>query len=315
MDEFDLIHRYFTRAGEDRQVIVGIGDDGAVIRPDARADLVIVADTMVAGVHFPLELPAHDIGFRALAVNLSDIAAMGARPRWMTLMLTMPAADEDWLESFSRGLFAAADEHGVVLVGGDTTRGAELVISIQLTGEVGPGAAMLRSGANPNEGIYVTGTPGDAAAGLALFERDGRDSESSQYLRQRFARPDARVAAGRIISAFASAAIDLSDGLYTDVEKLLTASGLAGNLELNAIPLSSALLDLYEPEDAVLFALGGGDDYELCFTAREADVPAAMMAAGVPLRRIGRTGPGSGLACTRDGQPFNYRHAGYRHFR
>ena len=172
MDEFDIIQRYFERSRSQAGVIVGIGDDGAEIRPDADRNLVTVVDTMVAGVHFPVEISALDVGFRAVAVNLSDIAAMGARPRWMTLALTLDAANPAWLEDFANGIFEAADEFDVALVGGDTTSGSKTVVTVQLTGDIEPGQTITRGGANSEDGIYVTGTFGDAAAACSCYKKN-----------------------------------------------------------------------------------------------------------------------------------------------
>ena len=187
MDEFELIQRYFVREDESPGVVTGIGDDGAVTQADAGRELVTVIDTLVGTVHFPNDIDAADVGYRAVAVNLSDIAAMGARPRWMTLSLTIPAADPDWLERFATGLHQAAAEHGVVLIGGDTTHGNDIVVCIQVTGDVETGKAILRSGASVGDVIYVTGTIGDAAAGLELIKQGAPDA----FLASRFLRPQA----------------------------------------------------------------------------------------------------------------------------
>jgi len=228
MDEFEIIRHYFERAVSDDSIRVGIGDDGAVLRPDAGRDLVTVIDTLVSEVHFPRTLSPADIGYRSVAVNLSDIAAMAGRPRWMLLALTLSDSDPSWLASFSSGLFAAAEEFDLTLVGGDTTRWQETAISIQITGDVVVDKALTRSGANPGDSIYVTGTPGDASAGLAVLQSGAPRSRDVDYLIKRFARPNARVAIGQEIAEHASAAIDLSDGLFTDIEKLLTASAVSG---------------------------------------------------------------------------------------
>ena len=316
MDEFDIIRQYFQRESTDENVIVGIGDDGAVTRPVSKFDLVTVIDTMVAGIHFPPSLNAADIAYRAVAVNLSDIAAMGATPKWMTLALTLHDADPAWLDDFSRGLFEAADEHDVALIGGDTTRGDEMVVTVQVAGEIKPGDALLRSGASAGESIYVTGSVGDAAAGLSILQSGAPRNDDINYLVQRFARPQARVELGRALSGVATAAIDLSDGLFTDIEKLLTASDVSGVIELNEIPLSAQLSATMSEEDALRFALGGGDDYELGFTSSaSADtIKAIADEFNVTVTRIGVVGKGEGLACTLNGKPHKYSHDGYRHF-
>jgi thiamine-monophosphate kinase len=316
VDEFEIIRRYFERESSDKDIRISIGDDGAVLVPSADRDLISVVDTLVSGIHFPETLDAADVGYRAVVVNLSDVAAMGARPRWMTLALTLKAADPAWLDDFARGLFEAADEHEMALVGGDTTHGSETVISVQIIADVDPGRAMTRSGARPGDSIFVTGTVGDAAAGLSILQSGLPDGADVNYLIQRFARPVARVDAGAAISNFAHAAIDLSDGLYSDLEKLLTASGVAGEIELTDIPLSPHIMNLMQEEDAVRFALSGGDDYELCFTANTSDERIHDVAeqTGVAITRIGRVCEGSGLACLRNGDAYDYRDPGYRHF-
>lgn len=316
MDEFEIIRRYFERESSDRDIRLSIGDDGAVLVPSPDRDLISVVDTLVSGIHFPATLDAADVGYRAVVVNLSDIAAMGARPRWMTLALTLEHADPAWLEDFARGLFEAADEHGVALVGGDTTRGGETVISVQILGDVDPDRVMTRAGARPGDAIYVTGTVGDAAAGLSILQSGLPENEDIAYLVQRFRRPAARVAAGAAIAAFAHAAIDLSDGLYADLDKLLDASGIAGSLELDDIPLSPQLRRLMSEEDARRFALSGGDDYELCFTANVAATRIREVAerVGVPISRVGQVAEGAGLRCLKSGEAYAYQDPGYRHF-
>ena len=315
MDEFEIIRRYFERESSDKDIRVGIGDDGAVLVPSADRDLVTVVDTLVTGIHFPETLAPEDIGYRAVAVNLSDVAAMGARPRWMTLALTLADSAPDWLDGFARGLFEAADENELALVGGDTTRGTETVISVQIIADVDPGKAMLRAGAEEGDAIYVTGTVGDAAAGLSILQSGLPGSDDVDYLIRQFTRPVARIEAGAAIASIAHAAIDLSDGLYTDLDKLLAASGVAGSLELADIPLSSQLTNLMDEDDALRFALSGGDDYELCFTASAAEdeIAAIRESTGVAITRLGQVLKGSGLKCTRNGDQFDYQDAGYRH--
>ncbi len=306
MDEFELIRRYFGRAGQQDGVVVGVGDDGAVLEPTPGKHQVTVIDTLVEGVHYPRDMNPADVGYRAVAVNLSDIAAMGARPRWMTLALSLATANAPWLDAFAEGLYAAAAEHDVALVGGDTTSAPQVVVSVQITGEIEPGRALLRSGARPGDTVYVTGTVGDAAAGLHGL-LSGRPVKQ---LVARFARPSARVAFGQVLVGTASAAIDLSDGLYGDLGKLLTASGVGADIDLAALPLSEALVDNYAPERATAFALGGGDDYEICFTASEAPPDPGVM----PLTAIGTVTAGPELVCRRDGVIVPYDDSGFRHF-
>jgi thiamine-monophosphate kinase len=230
--------------------------------------------------------------------------------------LTLANSEPSWLEEFSRGLFEAADEHGLSLVGGDTTRGRDTVVSIQIIADVEPGKALTRDGARPGDAIFVTGTVGDAAAGLSILQSGAPRSDDTDFLIRRFARPDARVGAGAAISGVAHAAIDLSDGLFADLGKLLAASGVSGAIEVADLPLSSSIAGLLGEEDAIRFALGGGDDYELCFTAGIPDAELAEIAArtGVRLTRIGKVEAGEGLQCTRNGGDIHYRDAGYRHF-
>jgi len=317
VDEFELIRQYFTRASTDTDVRVGIGDDGAVLRPAVGRDLVTVVDTLVEGVHFPANLGASDIAWRAVAVNLSDVAAMGGRPRWMTLALTLKNTDRRWLGEFSDGLFAAANEHNVSLVGGDTTRGQQVVISIQITADVEPDRALTRSGASAGDLIYVSGTPGDAAAGLELLQSNALTTDDARSLADRFCRPSARVRLAQAIAPLASAAIDVSDGLYADAQKLLQASGVGGQLEVNALPLSAALQATFDTARAREFALGGGDDYELCFTLpaeNESRLNNIASQQNVSLTRIGNVTAGDDFVCTESGERFEYRDSGYRHF-
>jgi thiamine-monophosphate kinase len=268
---------------------------------------VTVIDTMVAGTHFPVDMDAGDIGYRIVAVNLSDIAAMGAVPRWMTLALTLVEADPEWLDEFAAGLYEAAGEWDVALAGGDTTKGSQLVTSIQMSGDLAPGTALYRSGAKDGDTIYVTGTLGDAAAGLSRLS----EVPCRHYLARRFARPTARVAVGSALAGIAHAAIDVSDGLVADLAKVLEASRAGAELELHHLPLSQELLDAVGREQALQHAMGGGDDYELCFTLPESLLPADIASE---VTAIGRITAETGLVC-RDGDsvvPFD--DTGYRHF-
>lgn len=314
MDEFEIIRRYFTPEEKGDSVIVGVGDDGAVLRPDPGRDLINVVDTLVSGVHFPENLRPVDVGYRAVAVNVSDIAAMGGRPRWMTLALTLDKNYQGWVEDFACGIAFAAETFNVELVGGDLTHGTEIVVSVQITGDVEPGLTITRSGARPGDGIYVSGTPGDAALGLSIIQSGGELDDRLDYLINRFIRPDARVELGRTIAPRVSAGIDVSDGLFGDLEKLLQASNVSGCIELNDIPMSPELINTLNDEDRLRFVLGGGDDYELCFTAASDDFFASGEVAGVAVTKIGQVGRGSGLTCTMDGKPYAYHDEGYRHF-
>jgi thiamine-monophosphate kinase len=311
--EFEIIERYFHRAAPE-DVVIGIGDDAAII--DVEGLLAVAVDTLVESVHFPAGLPANDIGYRALAVNLSDFAAMGAQPRWCTLALTLPDADPAWLQGFAEGLFGLAGRFGVSLVGGDLTRGP-LTVSLQLLGCLPPGRrALTRAGGHVGDDIYVTGTLGDSAAGLALLQQPS-EGAGQQALKERFLRPKPRVAEGLALSPLASAAIDVSDGLVADLGHLCAASGCGAEVDVEQLPLSAELSSLFPRTVAEAYALGGGDDYELCFTAspaQAAPIDAAMSALGCPARRIGSLVQGSAVRCLRDGELVEPRASGYRHF-
>lgn len=311
MDEFQLIRHYFASltAGSEG-VVLGIGDDAALLTVPAGQQLVVTTDTLVAGRHFPPSTRAFEIGWKALAVNLSDLAAMGATPRWFTLALTLPAADADWLTGFSEGLKALADLHGVALVGGDTTRGP-LAISITAMGLLPTGQALRREGAVQGDLVCVTGTLGDAA--LALQQLDSPDADPA--LRRRLDRPTPRVEAGRLLLPWASAAIDVSDGLAGDLQHLLLASQVGAELRADRLPRSAAFATA-APADALALQLHGGDDYELCVCLRGEDYQAvqpALAALGVPLTRIGVISAEPGLrlregAAVRPLEPRGYQH-------
>jgi thiamine-monophosphate kinase len=307
LGEFELIDRHFRRLGARRaDVVLGVGDDGAILRPPTGSDLVAVSDTLVEGVHFPAGSPPRSIGHRSLAVNLSDIAAMGAIAAWALLNLTLPHTEEDWLAEFAAGFEALALEHEVALVGGDTTRGP-LMVSVQVLGFVPHGQGLRRSRAQAGDLLCVSGTPGDAAAGLRLLQaartaevigaealggtegragietRDGaRTVDPRGLLRRRFEYPTPRLALGRDLAGLASACIDVSDGLMGDVGKIATASGCGAILDLDLLPRSAALAAMvhdgtFSDREALRFALGGGDDYELAFAvprARQAELDA-----------------------------------------
>jgi thiamine-monophosphate kinase len=307
VDEFELIRRHFFSPDDVAGVVTGIGDDGAVVEPEPGRELIFVIDTLVEGVHFLADTNPEDIGYRAVAVNLSDIAAMGGRPRWMTLALTLCDASDDWVGQFAQGLRAAAAEHDVALIGGDTTRGSSVVVSVQITGDIESGTAILRSRASPGDTIFVTGSVGDAAGGLELL-RDGRPDP---YLSSRFLRPTARIGYGQLLTGIATAAIDISDGLFADLQKLLAASGHGGEIDLNKIPVSAELRSCFDDSAVRRLALCGGDDYELCFTAHPDDLPDS---GDLPITAIGRVTASSRLITFDAGSVVEFSDTGYLHF-
>ncbi len=316
MDEFEIIRRYFSAGFPARDdVVLGVGDDGALTRLRDGEELVTVSDALVAGTHFPADLAADSVAHRALAANLSDLAAMGAVPRWFTLALASPGAEPAWLESFSAGLRRLADRFDIALVGGDTVRGP-LAITITALGAVPAGTALCRNTARPGDGIFVTGTPGDAGwAWQALA--DGAVLDADDPLYQRFAWPEPRVAEGAALRGLASAAIDLSDGLHADLDKLLAASGAGGEVDIESLPLSAALTTRTGATRARELALTGGDDYELCFTVpAENESEVVSQAAGwqCEVTRIGRVVAKPGLRWHQDGTLLATPAAAFRHF-
>jgi thiamine-monophosphate kinase len=318
LSETGLIERYFRACGAQRaDVVLGVGDDAALLKVPPGCELVATTDTLVAGVHFPHGSPPGSIGHRALAVNLSDVASMGARPLWALLALTLPEAGEEWLAEFAAGFGGLARDHRVALVGGDTTQGP-LCISVQVLGLVSAGGALRRSGAQPGDALFVSGTPGDAAAGLALEQsRLQASGRVRAYLRERFLLPTPRVALGERLRDYASACIDVSDGLLGDAGKLASASGVAARLEFEALPVSAELLATLGEEQARLLALSGGDDYELCFAvpaSRLARLETDLPSAAWGYTRIGALASGAGAVVTRAGTVMEFSHSGYQHF-
>ena len=314
LGEFELIARYFSRPVARRDVLVGVGDDAALLEVPAGQVLAAATDTLVEGRHFLPDAPPESVGHQALAVNLSDLAAMGAEPAWTLLALSLPEPDTHWLEGFARGFHALADRAGLTLVGGDTVRGPR-VVTVQVLGFVPAGLALRRDGARPGDVLYASGSLGDAAAGLQLL-RDGRraDTDSPLVRRYRFAEP--RLALGMALRGVASAAIDVSDGLLGDLGKLCDASGVGAILELEQLPLSPALLASFDATQAERFALGGGDDYELVFAVPRAAVSEMETSLGTigRITRIGEIVTGHGVRCQRAGQTVEPEIAGYDHF-
>lgn len=312
MAEFDLIERIRRRVLARGDVVLGIGDDAALLDVPAGRQLVVAMDMLNAGVHFPEDTAPADIGWKALAVNLSDLAAMGAAPAWCTLALSLPRADAAWLDAFIDGFTELATMHRVALVGGDTTQGP-LSICVTVHGFVEPGRALRRDGAHVGDVVWVSGTLGDAAAAL-VDVLDGR--EPTPALRVRLDRPTPRVALGRALSGIAHACIDISDGLLADVAHIARASGVAIEIDVDASPASPALP--VDPGTRRRLQATGGDDYELCFTAPESATDAiAALARGadVEVTAVGRVRAGSGLAArTADGAPWAPPRGGFVHF-
>ena len=319
MDEFELIRKYFLDLTPPRDdVALGIGDDAALLAPPRGTEVVVTTDTLIAGRHFPEDTDAQAVGWKALAVNLSDLAAMGAEPRWFTLALTLRMVDPEWLAGFASGLAAMAREAGVALVGGDTTQGP-LSITITAMGTVPAGKALKRSGAKVGDAICVTGTLGDAALALRLGQGEGGRGEARsadlEMLRSRLNRPTPRLAAGAALREYAHAAIDLSDGLAGDLSHILDASGVGAELKAAKLPMSPAFKAHSEPDARVELQVAGGDDYELCVCVPARDVAQLRKKLKVPLTEIGRNTKAKGLTIVdARGKKLAIEPFGYRHF-
>ena len=319
LSEFGLIDRYFRNCGVRRaDVRLGVGDDAALLDSPAGCDLVAAIDTLVDGVHFPHGCPAASVGHRVLAVNLSDMAAMGAKPAWALLALTLPDIDEAWLSEFAAGFSDLAGAHDVALVGGDTTSG-HLTATVQILGHVPRGQALLRSGARPGDVVFVSGTPGDAAGGLAVEQGRLQASDPAviTYLRKRFLFPTPRMALGKSLRGYASACIDVSDGLLGDAGKLAHASGCGVEVSYRDVPVSEELVEAVGEERARELALTGGDDYELCFTVNP-DIVGKLRQEIPPERwgysRIGTVRQAAGAVVVDGGNVMEFSHSGYDHF-
>ena len=310
--EFDLIARIRARVATRADVVLGIGDDAALLAPPPGRQLVVTADTLNDGVHFPRGTSPADVGWKALAVNLSDLASMGAEPAWCTLSLSLPQSDPAWIEGFLDGFLDLAGQHGIALVGGDTTRGP-LSIAVTAMGLVEPGRALRRDGARVGDEVWVTGTLGDAAGGLALLDR-----EPVPALRARLDRPTPRVAAGRALAGIATACVDVSDGLLADLGHVCARSHVAARIDVDALPASAALREAFGEADRIALQASGGDDYELCFTAPAdagADIGAVSAQLGLRFTRIGRIVAGEGVhPVDAKSQPWSSPRRGYDHF-
>ena len=317
MSEFSLIQRYFTRATP--SAVLGVGDDAALVRVASGMELAISTDMLVSGTHFFADADPYLLGHKALAVNISDMAAMGAQPRWATLALSLPSEDEAWLERFSAGFFALADEYQIGLIGGDTTHGP-LNLSITILGEVPQGKALRRDGAQAGDEIWVSGKLGDAA--LALAHLQGKlklDDADFKVVEAALNRPVPRVALGLALRGIAHSAIDISDGLLADLGHILERSKVAAEIQFAALPVSTHLLPYLGQALGRQCALAGGDDYELCFTAataRHVEIETLSAQLALPLSCIGNIV--AGTACTvyaADGNVMKIQETGYDHFK
>lgn len=304
MAEFSIIDTYFNRKNQ-HSVDLGVGDDSALLTPPPQQQLVICADTSVAGRHFPLDTHPHAIGWKTVAVNLSDIAAMGAKPHSILLALSLDQIDHDWLKAFSQGLYDCCDQFGVSLIGGDTTQSPHLTITVTALGWIETGLAVTRSGAQIDDLICVSGTIGDAAFALQHL---------GHPLQQRLDYPTPRCALGAQLKGLASSMIDVSDGLAQDLGHILNASGKGAVLHVDALPLSPALQKLSDQEK-YQYALAGGDDYELCFTISQQHYEQLLQQkTDTNFTIIGKITQNLGLTFLKNGVDYSVQFHGYQHF-
>jgi thiamine-monophosphate kinase len=304
MAEFSIIDRYFKRTSN-TDVSLGIGDDSAIVTPPLTQQLVICTDTLVAGRHFPLDTSAHAIGWKSVAVNLSDLAAMGAKPHSILLALSLPTVDHDWLAGFSQGLFACCDQFGVALIGGDTTQSTQLTITVTALGWIEQGQAITRASAQVGDHICVSGQVGDAAFGLQHL---------GHPLQQRLDYPTPRCQLGQQLKGLASSMIDVSDGLAQDLGHILKASNVGAKLSLDQLPIDTSLKEL-DLRQAWHYALAGGDDYELCFTISPQNYEKLSgQQLDVPLTIIGKITQQTGLLFEYMGENCPLQIHGYQHF-
>lgn len=326
LSEFGLIAQFFSdicpAAAAGIEPVLGVGDDCALLALSPGHQLAVSVDTLVNGVHFPPDAPAAQLAWRALAVSISDLAAMGASPLGFTLALTLPAADGDWLREFSRGLRAAAEHYAIPLIGGDTTRGP-LSLSLQVHGQLPAGQALCRRGARVGDRVYVSGSLGDSALALRCLIAPtdiptvALSAPQQTFLLQRYYRPEARLALGEALRAVASAAIDISDGLLADLGHIAKASAVAICVDSEYLPLSPVMTAVCERRRALMMALSGGDDYELAFCVAPERVPAVAALAetlGLPLSCIGEVLAGEGVSCRSGPDNLLPGASGYQHF-
>lgn len=322
MGEFELIQRYFVRKQpSSSSVLLGIGDDAALLQVPAGESLVVSVDTLVSGIHFLADTPADRIAQRALGAAVSDLAAMGARPLWYTLALTLPDVNESWLESFASALAKRSTELGITLVGGDTTRGP-LALSLTVHGSVVKEHALKRSGAQVGDLIAVTGTLGDSRAGLeSLIQPHKASLACTEWLRERFCQPEPRLRLAQALAPHLHSAVDISDGLLADLGHILDASQCGAELDVDQLPFSESLLAFTRDDQQRLdWALTGGEDFELCVTfapSQGSNVSEIATQIGVPVRVIGRIIAAPTLCLLRQGQPWQHPYSlkGFDHFK
>lgn len=318
MKEFELIKQFFSEQEVKRKdVLLGIGDDCAVITSTENQNIVVTTDTLVSGVHFPVDTPAKAIGHKAVAVNLSDIAAMGAKPSWISLAITLPEVDDQWLQEFSSGVFELCEYYNVQLIGGDTTQGP-LSITITAQGLTPEGKYLSRSGAKAGDWLYVTGELGDAALALKhIKEGVLTEPEIIAQVQDKLDYPKPRVLAGQILREYASSAIDISDGLLSDLGHICQASNVGANVVLDAVPLSEAMKKSQLFDDCIELALNGGDDYELLFTVNEDNkvgLETALSHTGTTITCIGQINASQTISTTIDNKVVPIKGAGFQHF-
>lgn len=319
MGEFDLIKRYFLRKSLQNDVILSVGDDCAITSIPTGYQLAITTDTLVEGTHFLPSISPADLAYKSVAVNLSDLAAMGATPTWMSLALTLPEIKEEWLAEFSQSLFAILERYGVSLIGGDTTKGS-LSITLTAQGFLPENQGLFRHQAKVDDWIFVSGFLGDSAAGLNLLLKNRKiENESDRYLIQRHLRPTPRVELGLALRSFSCCALDISDGLLADLGHILEHSQVGAEIYLENLPLSRHLCTQYEQTQAEILALTGGEDYELCFTVSEEkreEMEQVLRSQGIKVTCIGKILPQtSGLNLLKNGEKVALpAHCGFDHF-
>lgn len=320
MKEFELIKSYFAERGKERpEVALGVGDDAAIVKVRDKCELLISTDTLVEGVHFFKGMDPRSLGHKAIAVNLSDIAAMGGEPAWISLALTLPSIDQEWVAAFADGVFETCQYYNVQVIGGDTTQGP-LSITVTVHGLVPEGKALKRSGAKPGDYIYVTGSLGDAGVAVAWQNEKLTIPEKYQsVLRNRLECPTPRVAVGQAIRDFASAAIDVSDGVISDLQHIMNASGVGAAIDVDNLPLSQALRQSVPQEDEQLsYALAAGDDYELLFTVpsdKRGGLEVNLAQYNVDVTCIGQLqGLTPEITLRKGGEPIDLAFQGFQHF-